>query len=90
MDSGKYTWNVDRHTLISMQAADTGDDFLSPTFKIAGLMWQLKTHPNGYEDDDTGIFEFDVFVKLITMPEAWNHITCFRRVQCDQTKGSCA
>ena len=86
MDSGKYTWNVDQETLALMKGAQSGDEFLSPTFNIAGLTWKFEAYPNGSSDDRAGTF--NLYLKLVTMPESWKYILCFRRVQCEQSKGS--
>ena len=86
MDSGKHTWNVDQETLTLMKGAKTGDRFTSSTCNIAGLTWKFEAYPNGNADDRAGTF--DLFLKLVTMPESWKHMLCFRKVQCDQTKGS--
>ena len=88
MDSGKYTWNVDQETLALMKGAKPGDEFASPTFNFAGLTWKLVSYPNGNSDGRAGTF--DVFLTLVTMPESWKNIFLFRRIQCDQTKGSFA
>ena len=86
MDSGKYTWNVDQETLALMKGAKPCNIFKSPTFSIAGLTWTLNACPNGGTVDRAGTF--DLYLKLVTMPESWKHIFLFRRIQCDQTKGS--
>ena len=79
---------MDQKTLALMKRAKPCDEFLSSNFNIAGLTWKFQAYPNGNSDDRAGTF--DLFVKLVTIPETWKYVFCFRRVQCDQTKGSFA
>ena len=86
MDHGEYTWNVDQATLQQMKICKNEDEFLSPTFDIAGLSWRAKSYPDGWKRGNDG--SFDVFVQLLYTPAHWDHIECCVSIQCIETMSS--
>merc|ERR1719474_201464 len=83
MDSGEYTWDVDKQTLQRMKKSANKTKFPSPTFKIAGLSWQIGCYPNGNKEANIG--SFMVFVKSVSMPDHWKHIECCVQIHCNET-----
>ena len=83
MDSGEFTWNVDKQTLQRMKKCGDRAEFQSPTFQIAGLSWKMETYPNGNREDNAG--SFLAFVKSISMPDHWKHIECCIQIRCNET-----
>ena len=80
MDSGEYTWNVDKTTLQQMKQSSNKQRFMSPTFEIAGLSWRIEAYPNGRKTEFEGCFS--VFLKSVHMPVEWDYIECCYRMQC--------
>eukprot|EP01083_Nonionella_stella_P275542 935850_1 len=83
MDSGTYTWHIDKPSLVRrILSANWQDEFTSDVFQIATLNWRIELNPNGYHEKAKGLC--GVFVRLLGMPSSWKSIFCQLRIECPQ------
>ena len=81
MDSGSYEWKIEGEKLLAMKKSKRKQEFVS-VFKMCELNWRISACPNGSGNNDEG--SFDVYLKLISLHKAWNHILICRRTHCPQ------
>ena len=94
MDIGEHQWMIDAKLLdisrkTSMLKAPNGDKYISPKFKMSHLTWQIEAYPNGNTKESKG--SFNLYLRLVTMPMAWQDLTICRTFKCEETQsGYCA
>ena len=69
-----------------MLNAKCGDQFISNILTIGELKWQIIMKPNGQNQMTLGLCS--IFLKLISMPSTYKHITVIRIIRCIQTHSS--
>ena len=82
MDSGEYEWSISLR-LRAMVNAKNREKFISPKFKMLDLMWCIEAYPNGNTPQSVGAF--NIYLKLVSMPKAWQSISILRILRCPQT-----
>eukprot|EP01083_Nonionella_stella_P149581 475323_1 len=83
MDSGTYTWHIDKPSLVRrILSAKWKDEFTSDVFQIAKLNWMIELCPNGYNKNDKGLC--GVYAKLLGMPSSWRSIFCHFHAECPE------
>ena len=81
--AGSDTWIIYGSLLEKMKRASNGQVF-TESFEIAGLTWQIRAFPNGRNNSGAG--SFDVYVRLESLPSAWQHIMARVRIVCNETE----
>eukprot|EP01083_Nonionella_stella_P258884 884320_1 len=85
MDSGTYTWHIDKPSLVRrILSANWQDEFTSDVFQLATLNWKISLSPNGYHENDKGLC--GVHVRLLGMPSSWKSIFFQSRIECPQMR----
>ena len=84
METGSYEWKIGGEKLLEMKNAKRKQVFLSDVFKMCELNWRIVAYPNGHKDNDEG--SFNVYLKLLSLHKAWNHILLCKRIYCPQLK----
>mmetsp|Transcript_13095 Transcript_13095/g.19831 ORF Transcript_13095/g.19831 Transcript_13095/m.19831 type:complete len:558 (-) Transcript_13095:160-1833(-) len=84
INTGEHQWVIDAKLLKPMITAKNQEKFISPKFKMSHLTWQLEAYPNGNTPQSMG--SFNLYLRLVTMPLAWRHITLCRTFRCNETK----
>eukprot|EP01083_Nonionella_stella_P163825 540483_1 len=83
MDSGTYTWHIDKPSLVRrILSAKWKDEFTSDVFQSATLNWNIELCPNGYSQKGKGLC--CVYVRLLGMPSSWKSIFFQLRIECPQ------
>eukprot|EP01084_Bolivina_argentea_P058942 107583_1 len=81
---GRYKWNISDHKRFKeMILACNKQQFVSDPFEIGKLKWIIQAYPNGIDEDSIGLF--DIFVKLLSLPQKWDHIIVRRTIECIQS-----
>eukprot|EP01083_Nonionella_stella_P205083 747165_1 len=85
MDSGTYTWHIDKPSLVRrILSAKWKDQFDSDVFQIAKLNWKIELCPYGWEKSAKGLC--GVYAKLLGMPSSWKSIFCQVHIECPQMR----
>eukprot|EP01084_Bolivina_argentea_P257586 434014_1 len=84
--SGKYSWVIKGNLLTKMINAENGKEFQSSAFKMCGLRWCIVVYPNGGANDCVG--SFNVWLKLLSLPQNGNKIIVCRRIYCKESQSS--
>ena len=77
-----YQWTVNNPLLVSMCAANNGEEYESPTFEMENVTWKLRAYPNGDVFNSEGAF--NLFVDLVSMPSQWEQLYTFIIFECEQ------
>eukprot|EP01084_Bolivina_argentea_P235873 396764_1 len=100
MYEGQYTWTVNNKLLNQMKNSKNQRKFLSGTFQINELEFQIEAYPNGYKPEKRDVGSFQIFLKLINVPETFTNtpgsnsynknykLIVFRRIFSQQVKSS--
>lgn len=80
---GSYEWNISEGDHQKMLCAQNKQQFVSPIFNIGAMTWIVQGYPNGIDRDSIGLF--DIFVKLLTIPNNWQQIVVRRTIECTQS-----
>ena len=78
--------NNEHGILTKILNAKCGDQFISNILTIGELKWQITMKPNGKNRKTRG--SCSIFLKLISMPSTYKHITVIRMIRCIQTHSS--
>eukprot|EP01083_Nonionella_stella_P064495 168127_1 len=84
MNKGEHRWCIDTKLLQTMITAKCMEKFISPTFKMCHLVWQIEAYPNGNTPSSIG--SFNIYLRLISIPSAWKNITICRTFKCNETQ----
>ena len=83
-NEGLFEWKITDNKLIdAIKTAENKQNFVSNSFSVGKLEWQLELFPNGNHDQRRGLF--GVFLKCMELPSTWEYIFILRTIECKET-----